>query len=487
MKKIPYGICNYRKLQEEGYVYVDKTMYLEKLEDVGSTLVYLRPGRFGKTLFTSMMYYYYDINSKDLFETLFKDTYVYKNPTKLKNNYYILKLDFSGMSMNEEMSSEDIENEFKNKVISGINNFNKSYSTSIKVNINNTPNGILIEFLSGFNNLNFDKEGVKEGLSSNLNNFEHFNFIDDGLEFIFPPYQIAYYAAGEIKIVIPYNELKGIIKNKYLKYSEKDNIKQDNNRDLKEFSNKKLIAFTFDDGPSYIGTNKLLDNLDKYNARVTLFLIFYSVYRPVVIRLFAFLFVSESRNRRQYAEVGVHRLEIKRTSGYVSAKRADYRHVGRHLQSVAVEFFCKRDSCNHTAHYALDVTFDTRQLPCYIKRSVAFDSERLVNNARSVYVGVAVHYAVSYEFGVVKSGNHAKNSLLLTIGEIRLKANKIVTISCNVFFSQLHDSVRFFARVGIAKSDGFERTETNGVASALRHLFYGHATVEKFALFKVVQ
>lgn len=104
MKKIPYGICNYRKLQEEGYVYVDKTMYLEKLEDVGSTLVYLRPGRFGKTLFTSMMYYYYDINSKDLFETLFKDTYVYKNPTKLKNNYYILKLDFSNIETYNKMN-----------------------------------------------------------------------------------------------------------------------------------------------------------------------------------------------------------------------------------------------------------------------------------------------------------------------------------------------------------------------------------------------
>ena len=123
------------------------------------------------------------------------------------------------------------------------------------------------------NNLNFDKEGVKEGLSFNLNNFEHFNFIDDGLEFIFPPYQIAYYAAGEIKIVIPYDELNGIIKNKYLKYSKKNNIKQDNNRNLKEFSNKKLIAFTFDDGPSYFGTNKLLANLDKYNARVTFFVL----------------------------------------------------------------------------------------------------------------------------------------------------------------------------------------------------------------------
>ena len=71
MLKIPYGISDYRKLKEEGYYYIDKTMYLEKLEDIGSVLVYLRPGRFGKTLFTSMMHSYYDVNSKNLFNTLF--------------------------------------------------------------------------------------------------------------------------------------------------------------------------------------------------------------------------------------------------------------------------------------------------------------------------------------------------------------------------------------------------------------------------------
>ncbi len=57
MKKIPYGIINYKTLIEENYYYVDKTMYLEKLENVGKTLFYLRPGRFGKSLFESMMYY----------------------------------------------------------------------------------------------------------------------------------------------------------------------------------------------------------------------------------------------------------------------------------------------------------------------------------------------------------------------------------------------------------------------------------------------
>ena len=65
MLKIPYGISDYKTLKEEGYYYVDKTMYLEKLENAAKTITCLRPGRFGKTLFTSMMYYYYDINSKD--------------------------------------------------------------------------------------------------------------------------------------------------------------------------------------------------------------------------------------------------------------------------------------------------------------------------------------------------------------------------------------------------------------------------------------
>lgn len=55
MKKIPYGIINYEVLITEGYEYIDKTMYLEKLETVEKTLFYLRPGRFGKSLFTSMM------------------------------------------------------------------------------------------------------------------------------------------------------------------------------------------------------------------------------------------------------------------------------------------------------------------------------------------------------------------------------------------------------------------------------------------------
>ena len=64
-----------------------------------------------------------------------------------------------------------------------------------------------------------------------------------------------------------------LIKNKYLKYSKKNNIKQDNNRNLKEFSNKKLIAFTFDDGPSASITPGILKILKEENVKATFFVV----------------------------------------------------------------------------------------------------------------------------------------------------------------------------------------------------------------------
>ena len=134
MKKIPYGISDYRKLIENNYYYVDKTMYLEKLEEVSDTVVYLRPRRFGKTLFTSMLHYYYDVNSKDLYDDLFKSTYVYNHPTKNKNNYYILKFDFSGMGYRKKI--EDIENNFNHSVKSSIIEFLNKYDISIDLDYN---------------------------------------------------------------------------------------------------------------------------------------------------------------------------------------------------------------------------------------------------------------------------------------------------------------------------------------------------------------
>ena len=158
MKKIPYGICNYRKLQEEGYVYIDKTSYLERLENVGSTLVYLRPGRFGKTLFTSMMYYYYDIKSKSLFDTLFKNTDVYQHPTEKKNKYYILKLDFSNIKTSN-MTELEIEQEFNTKVAVGVKEFLIHYDLKgDNFDFTKASNNLLLDFFSYFNSLKLEEK-----------------------------------------------------------------------------------------------------------------------------------------------------------------------------------------------------------------------------------------------------------------------------------------------------------------------------------------
>ena len=157
MKKLPYGISDYKKLIENDYYYVDKTMYLEKLEDVSDTLVYLRPRRFGKTLFTSMMGYYYDVNSIDLYDDLFKDTYVYNHPTKNRNNYYILKFDFSGMS-NYDGTVKDLIYKFNRILCVSINNFLNYYNLKYEIKDDLSPAEVLMCFLSFFKGLKLEKK-----------------------------------------------------------------------------------------------------------------------------------------------------------------------------------------------------------------------------------------------------------------------------------------------------------------------------------------
>ncbi len=149
MKKIPYGIMNFKILIEENYYYVDKTMYLEKLEKMPDALINLRPGRFGKSLFESMMFYYYDINSKDLFDKLFNGLFVHKHQTEGKNNYYVLKFDFSGID-SANKNKEELAVAFKYNVLLGIESFNSYYETKITINKEEDASKIMNDFLKSF-------------------------------------------------------------------------------------------------------------------------------------------------------------------------------------------------------------------------------------------------------------------------------------------------------------------------------------------------
>ena len=148
MKKLPYGISNYERLKVDDYYYVDKTKYIEELENLAEPyIIFLRPRKFGKTLFTSMIEKYYDIKTEEKFEMLFKDTYIGKNPTKLKNSYHILKFNFSGIDRTNE---ETTMRGFKEKVTTSISSFVTKYEIDFKINTEQTAEGMLNSVFEAF-------------------------------------------------------------------------------------------------------------------------------------------------------------------------------------------------------------------------------------------------------------------------------------------------------------------------------------------------
>ncbi|KIM03164.1 MAG: ATPase AAA, partial [Sulfurovum sp. PC08-66] len=95
MKKIPYGISNFKILIQEDYLYMDKTDFIQTMEEDSRYLVMLRPRRFGKSLLLSTLQYYYDEQESENFDTLFGHLIVGQNPTAQKNSYKILFFEFS--------------------------------------------------------------------------------------------------------------------------------------------------------------------------------------------------------------------------------------------------------------------------------------------------------------------------------------------------------------------------------------------------------
>jgi len=90
IKKIPYGVANYELLVQQNSYYVDKTTFLPVVEEAGNYLFFIRPRRFGKSLFLSVMEAYYDVFYKNRFEEFFKGTWIYDHPTDERGKYLVL-------------------------------------------------------------------------------------------------------------------------------------------------------------------------------------------------------------------------------------------------------------------------------------------------------------------------------------------------------------------------------------------------------------
>ncbi len=96
-KKIPYGLTDYVRVLTENYYYVDKTRYIDDLEKTAAFLFLIRPRRFGKSLFLSMLYCYYDVRYADKFDELFGNQYIGKHPTAEQGKYLVLYFNFSAV------------------------------------------------------------------------------------------------------------------------------------------------------------------------------------------------------------------------------------------------------------------------------------------------------------------------------------------------------------------------------------------------------
>ena len=128
--------------------------------------MFLRPRKFGKTLFTSTLENYYDVRKADKFEKLYGNTYIGKNPTKLKNSYHILKFNFSGMSTD---TPESTIKGFKEKVITAIRSFIGIYQIDFYINEEQEAENILDNLFKAF-----ELQKPEEKIYVIIDEYDHF-------------------------------------------------------------------------------------------------------------------------------------------------------------------------------------------------------------------------------------------------------------------------------------------------------------------------
>ena len=178
IKQIPYGVSDFRSVIEQNLYYVDKSMYIEELEKQSRTLIFIRPRRFGKSLFLNMMRLYYDKATAGDFNRIFGGLYIGQHPTPLRNHYQVLYMDFSqiggGISRLEDNFSEycslclddfmrTYRSDYPEDVVSAFFSIN-TYSGKLKLIVDNAkklqlPLYLIIDEYDNFTNVVLNEQG----------------------------------------------------------------------------------------------------------------------------------------------------------------------------------------------------------------------------------------------------------------------------------------------------------------------------------------
>ena len=298
MRKLPTGISNYEELVRDNCIYVDKTMYIEKLENISDKRVmFLRPRKFGKTLFTSTIENYYDIAKKDKFEELFSKTYIGKNPTKNKNSYHILRFNFSGI---DTTNVEATIKGFKKEIASSIEVFVNKYDMDFYINNNDEAENILDSLFKAFyiqkanekiyviideydhfanELLGFNTDEFKNIVSKNGKVRKWYEILKKGTEMVVERIFITGVApitldsttsgfniARDLTKDINFNDMLGFCKEdvKYLM----------NELGIDEEKQKELMPIIKENYDGYVFSNMIKENMEKYkmyNSNMTLY------------------------------------------------------------------------------------------------------------------------------------------------------------------------------------------------------------------------
>lgn len=124
VKQVPYGVADFATVIEQNLYYVDKTMFIPELEKQPRNLFFIRPRRFGKSIFLSMLYSYYDCTQSHKFQSLFGNLWIGQHPTPLQGKYQMLFLDFSQITGN----IDKLETKFNSYLSINLDAFVRQYS-----------------------------------------------------------------------------------------------------------------------------------------------------------------------------------------------------------------------------------------------------------------------------------------------------------------------------------------------------------------------
>ncbi len=107
MKKLPIGIQTFSEIQEERYLYVDKTSHALNLIESGKYYFLSRPRRFGKSLFISTLQAIFEGQQQ-----LFRGLSIH-NKWDWTTTYPVIKISFSGVARNIDDMKQDIDDILK--------------------------------------------------------------------------------------------------------------------------------------------------------------------------------------------------------------------------------------------------------------------------------------------------------------------------------------------------------------------------------------